>query len=204
MVPPAMYSVLMGLLALVSVTGAGLVLLSLLLGLLVPHLWAMIWSDSALGRWWLPIGSALIGTMVVIIAMVSMRLDADHPRLFQLIYGLDTQTGEAFWASIEAPEYSQEWTEQFFSEKATNGPLPQFFGGDRPQFKVDQAPLAPLSLPEIEVLENTREGDIRSIRLSIVSTGGATQVRFYIDPPAEVLSVTINGEPFPVAENPPD
>lgn len=204
MVPPAMYSVMMGLLALVSVTGAGLVLLSFLLGLLVSQLEALTWSESGLGRWWLAIGSGLIGTVVVLFAIVSTRVDADHPRLFQLIYGLDTETGQAVWASIESAEYDQEWTDQFFSERAMNGPLPQFFGGDRPHFKIDQAPVAPLSLPEIEVLENTREGDIRSIRISMISTGGATQANFYIEPPAEVLSMAINGEPFTVADNPPD
>ncbi len=204
MVPPAMYSVVMGLLALVSVTGAGLILFSFLLGLLVPHLEALTWSDSGLGRWWLSIGSAVIGTVVVIFAIVNLRVDADHPRLFQLIYGLDTETGEAFWASIESSEYDQEWTGQFFSEKATYGPMPQFFGGDRPQFKIEQAPAAPLPQPEIEVLENIKEGDIWNIRLSILSSGGAEQARFYIEPPAEVLSQAVNGEPFPVADNPPE
>lgn len=204
MVPPATYSVVMGLLALVGVTGAGLTLFSLLLGLLVPHLSAMTRSRSGLGRWWLPIGSALFGAVVIIMSMASIRVDADHPRLFHLIYGLDLETGEAFWASIDSPEYSQEWTGQFFSEEATKGPLPQFFAGARPQFMIDQAPVAPLPLPEIEVLENTRDDDIRRTRLSLTSTGGATQAHFYIEPPAEVLSVAINGEPLTVAEDPAD
>jgi hypothetical protein len=203
-VPPAMYSVSMGLLALVSVTGASLVLLSLLLGLLVPHLallTRLFRADSERRQWWLPTGSAIIGIVVVIVAMVNIRVDADHPRLFHLIYGFDLESGEAVWASIDSSPYSQEWTEQFFSEGATNGPLPQFFGGDRPQFRIDRAPVAPLSLPDIEVLENIQEGDRRRIRLSIASTGGATQAHFYIEPPAEVLTVALNGEPLPGAEN---
>lgn len=206
-VPATMYSVSMGLLALVSVTGASLVLLSLLLGLLVPHLailTRMLGSGSKQSQWWLPVGAAVLGIAVVIVAVVTTQVDDNHPRLFQLIYGYDMESGEAVWASVESSEYSQEWTEQFFSDRATNGPLPQFFGGDRPQFKIEQAPVASLSLPELEVLENVQEGDIRRVRLSIASTSGANQARFYIEPPAEVLSVVLNGEPLKLTENPPD
>jgi len=199
-----MYSVSMGLLALVSVTGASLVLLSLLLGLLVPHLAAMTWSNSGPGQWWLSAGSAILGLVVIVVAIVTVRVDANHPRLQHLIYALDTGSGEAIWATIESSVYSQEWTSQFFSEGATSRPLPQFVGSERPVFKTEQAPVAPLALPQIEVLEETQEGDIRRIRLSIASTQGATQARFYIEPPAEVLSVELNGQPLEVAENPPD
>jgi Zn-dependent M28 family amino/carboxypeptidase len=200
-VPPTTYSVLMGLVAVVSLTGVGMVLLSFLLGLLVPHFSAMTWSESGLGRWWLSAGLGSLGVLVLIFALATIRVDADHPRLFQLIYALDTETGEAVWASVQSSEYNEEWTAQFFSEGATDGPLPQFFGGDRPQFKIDQAPVATLPLPEIDMLENSREGGIRKIRLSIASTGRANQARFYIDPPVEVLSVALNGEQLKLAED---
>jgi hypothetical protein len=207
MVPPALYSVLMGLLALVSVTGAGLVLLSFLLGLLVPHLTLMTHlfrADSERSQWWLPAGSAVVGIVAVIVAMASIRVDADHPRLVSLIYGYDTQSEEAIWATVDSSAYSQEWIDQFVSEQATSEPLPQFVGSEWPIFRFDQAPVAPLSLPQIEVLEETQEGDIRRIRLSITSSQGATQARFYIEPPVEVLSVELNGQPLAMAENPPD
>lgn len=202
-VPPTTYSVLMGLVALVSLTGTGMVLLSFLLGLMVPHFSAMAWSETGLGRWWFSAGSGLLGILVLIFAVATIRVDADHPRLFQLIYALDNETGEAVWASAQGSEYNEDWTAQFFSEDATNGPLPQFFGGDRPQFKIDQAPVAPLPMPKIDVLENPKEGDIHRIRLSIASTGGANQARFYIEPPVEVLSVALNGEQLRMAETPP-
>ncbi len=204
LLPPPTYAMALGLLSLVSVTGASLVLLSLLLGLLVPHLAAMSWSDSGPGQWWLATGSALLGSAVVVVAMVTVRVDVKHPRLTHLVYGLDTHTGDAIWASINSSMYSQEWTDQFFSEQATSGPLPQFFGTDQRQLTFDQAALVPLSAPEIEVLENSQEGDVRKLRLSITSFRGATQVSFYIESPAEVLSVAINEVPLRVAENPPD
>ena len=204
LIPPTTLSVAMGLLALVSVTGASLALVSLLLGLLVPHLTALTWSDSGLGRWWLPAGSALTGIVVVLGAMAGVRVDADHPRVIHLIYGLDTETGEAIWASEEYPEFTREWTGPFFSEQATSGRLPRFFGNARLQFTIDEAPVVSLSPPEVVVLEDVQEGDLRSLRLSVTSTRGATYAGFYLEPPAEVLSATINGEPVKVPAYPPD
>lgn len=204
LLPVPTYAMAQGLLTLVSVTGAGLVLVSLLIGLLVPHLAAITWSDKWLGQRWLSAGSALIGAAVVIVAMITVRADAQHPRLIHLIYGLDTHTGEAFWASLRSSEYSQEWTANFFSEQATYGPLPQFFGTDRRQLEFDHAPVLPLSPPDIDVLDNTLNGDLRKLRLSVTSLRGATQMSFYIAPPAEILSVVVNGKPMRVAENPPD
>jgi len=204
LLPPGSLALGMGLIALVSVTGVSMVIISLLIGLLVPHLEAMTWSDTGLGRWWLSAGSAVLGAIVLIIAMVTIRTDARHPRAYHLIYGLDADSGQTIWASIDASKFSREWTENFFSQQATSGPLPQFFGSYRPVFIVDQAPAVPLSPPEIEVLEDTQEGDVRKLRLLVRSTQGATHVKFYIEPPAEVISVAINGEPVKVAENPPD
>lgn len=199
----------MGLVAVLSLTGASLVLVSLLLGLMVPHLAALTWSDSGLGQWWLPAGSALIGLAVVVVAIITTRVDADHPRLMHLNYGLDTHTGEAIWASLDPSEtylldLSQEWTAQFFTGEAALKTLPSFFGSDATRFKVGQAPVVSLSSPAVEVLEDTQEGDVRRLRLAVTSSRGATYAAFYIAPPAEVLSVAVNGKPLRVAENPPD
>ncbi len=204
LLPPVTHQVAMALVQLVSLTGASLTIISLLLGLLVPQLAVMTWSDSGLGRWWLSAGSAAMGVVVLVIASVTVRADAKHPRLFHLIYGLDADTGETIWASIDSSKFSNEWTDQFFSEQATSGPLPQFFGRNRPLFLIDHAPVVPLFVPEVEVLEDMQEGNVRKLRLAVKSTQGATHVKFYIDPPAEVLSLAINGEPLRVAENPPD
>ena len=62
--------------------------------------------------------------------------------------------------------------------------------------------MASLSLPELEVLEDVREGDVRRVRLSIASTAGATQAHFFIERPAEVVTVALNGESLPGAEKP--
>jgi len=204
LLPPGSLALGMGLIALVSVTGVSMFIISLMIGLLVPHLEAMTWSDTGPGQWWLSVSSAILGVIVLVIAMVSVHADANHPRLFHLIYGLDTDTGETIWASIDSSGFSKEWTGQFFSEQATSGPLPQYFGSNRPVFMTDQAPAVPMSAPEIEVLEDTHEGDVRKLRLAVKSTQGATHVKFFIEPPAEVLSVAINGKPLKVANNPPD
>lgn len=206
-VPATMLSVFMGLLAVVSITGTSLVLLSLLLGLLVPHMALMgrlFESERGWEQRWLPVGSAVLGVVLVLFAIVTTRVDADHPRLFQLIYAYDMESGEAVWATVEGSEYDTEWTAQFFTEGARNGPLPQFFGGERPQFRIEQAPVASLSLPEIAMVEHEQEGNMHRVRLSMASIAGANQARFYIEPPAEVLSLALNGESLTVDENPPD
>jgi hypothetical protein len=204
LIPPATYAIAQGLLQLLSLAGASLALVALLLGLLVPHLVVMTESHSRPGRWWLSAGSALGGMAVLIVAMFALRVDASHPRLVHLVYGLDTHTGEAIWAGLDSYEHNQEWRTQFISDQAPSGPLPQFFGSARRRYSFEQAPVLPVSLPEITVLENAQEGDVRSLRLAITSTRGATWASFYVEPPAEVFSLAIDGKPMAVADNPPN
>jgi hypothetical protein len=209
LIPPMAYSVAVGLVIVISLTGASMILVSLLLGLLVPHLSSMTWSESGLGQWWLSAGSAVVGAVILLVAIFTTRLDAENPRLVHLNYGLNVDTGEAIWAGLQPSEahltdFSQEWIEQFLSDKAAVQALPDFFGTNSPQFTVDRAPVLPLSPATVEVLEDTRNGDIRRLHLLITSTHGAIETGFYIEPPAEVLSVAINGEPVAVKENPPD
>jgi len=109
---------------------------------------------------------------------------ADHPRLMHLNYGFDANTGEAIWASLDPSEtylldLSREWTAQFFSEESTLKTLPNFFGSDSTQFMVGQAPVVSLPLPAIVVLEDTQEGGVRKLRLSLTSSRGATYAAFY-------------------------
>ena len=212
MLPAGVYAIALGLLSLVSVTGVGLVLVSLLLGLMIPHLAVLTqWSesDSGFGQWWLSTGSGLLGVVVLIVAVITGRVDTTHPRLIHLVYGFDAQTGKAVWASMDSSgawgtAFSEEWIAQFFSDQAEKKPLPEFYGSDWRQFTVDQAPVVALSPPEVAVLENVQEGDRRKLRLAVTSSRGATLVSFYIAPPAEVTAVAVNGQSLAVAENPPE
>ncbi len=209
LIPPMAYSVAVGLVIVISLTGASMILVSLLLGLLVPHLKAMTWSESGVGQWWLSVGSAVAGAVILLVAIFTTRLDAENPRLVHLNYGLNAHTGEAIWASLQPSEayltdLSREWTEQFFSDEATVKAIPDFFGTNSRQFTVDRAPVLPLSPAAVEILEDTRNGDVRSLRLLITSFHGAIQTGFYIKPPPEIISAAINGEPLAVKENAPD
>ncbi|MDX1416673.1 MAG: M28 family peptidase [Candidatus Promineifilaceae bacterium] len=209
LIPPMTYSVAVGLVIVVSLTGASMILTVLLLGLLIPHLSALSWSESGLGQWWLPGGSAVIGLLLLLLAIFTTRIDTKNPRLVHLNYGLNAHTGEAIWASLQPSgayltDLSQEWTAQFFSDNAVVKTIPDFFGTNSRLYTVDRAPVLPLSPADVEMVEDIHDGDIRRLRLLITSSQGATETGFYIEPPAEIISAAINGEPIIVKDNPPD
>lgn len=166
-----------------------LVLVVLLLGLLVPHLDLI----AAANRWALPGAAVLVGAALLVTGALKSEFDVEHPKLDSVFYALNADSGAATWASLE--EKPDEWTAQFFPANAQPGVLPEIFSANSSrQYLKSPALAGALAAPQIEVLDDTTSGVVRSLHLRVSSPRKASVLTFYVDSKAEILSATINGK----------
>lgn len=177
--------------------GLVMVLVVLSLGLLLPLLELMSASQKRV----VP-GFVLLSLVLLVAVSATSRFDAGRPKMNSMFYWLNADVGSATWASTD--KKPDEWTAQFLSPKVEAGSLPQMFvNNDFQSFLKSQAPVAPLLVPEVKVLEDQRGADDeRTLRLQITSPRGATVVSLYLDSNPEILASSINGQAITGAESP--
>lgn len=169
-------------------------LTTLLLGLLIPQLSLMARPN----RWLLPAATGLPGVIIIIVCATSVGFSAGQPKLNTIFYGLNADTGKAVWASME--QRPDAWTQQFLSNDAKEGTMPEFFqGSSRGAYLQSPAPVASLVAPDIKVFDDRVDGDVRTLRLRVTSPRQAPVMAIYLDSQAEVLRATVNGKQ--VADN---
>ncbi|HEX5165551.1 MAG TPA: M28 family peptidase, partial [Thermomicrobiales bacterium] len=177
---------------------SGLGLLGLLMlfvaplaGLFVPHLHFVAGErESSRRRWALPGTIALVAIALLAWGNVTSGFDADQPRPNRIAYELNADTGQASWVSYD--RQLDNWTEQFFPagvdavdhETAMLGTLSAF---------VAPAPPATVALPEVVVLNDTNEGDLRTLTLNIASPANARISVVDVAAPGEVVAVAVDG-----------
>jgi hypothetical protein len=172
----------------VAAAGTVVVLLVLLLGLLIPHLEMMTQSK----RWLVPVGTAMLSLAFILAGLVTSGFDRRHPQMDNVAYGLNADTGKAAWISID--ERPDEWTAQFFPQGGERKALPDLFPLAQMTFMESEAPAVPLAPPEAVVIEDRRDGDVRTLRLHITSPRKAPVVSIYTDANSVVVSASINGK----------
>jgi len=170
-----------------NAAGMILLLLVLLLGLLLPSLEpAVSWI-----KWRLPAVALLFSVALIIAGLLNSGFDAGHPKMSSVFYGLNTDNGHALWASVEAQP--DEWTTQFFPDGGRRQPLPDFIPTSNFNYLQSDAPVAPLTAPELALLEEKTQDDSRLLRLRVTSPRGAGVVALYPDANAKVVGLSING-----------
>jgi hypothetical protein len=172
-------------------SGAIMVLLMLLIGLLIPHLYLiMTWK-----KWWmLPSASLLTALLLFIAGTLTSGFDSKHPGPDNIFYGLDADTGKATWASLDARP--DQWTSQFFSGPVEKGTVTEFLPLFTIAFMKSAAPAMPLPAPEATMLDENKNGDKRVIHLRLTSPRLAQIISFYVDPNVEVTGASVNGRPL--------
>jgi hypothetical protein len=187
MLVPMIHQVFIGLT--VGLVGAIMALVVLLFGLLIPH-FSFI---AAPNKWLAPGALAITGLALVLITAASFRFTSDHPKQDSIFYVLNADTGKASWASDD--QKADEWTSQFLSVNASRATLPELFSSEsRLMFLRSDAPTAPITGPEIQVLEDSTSNETRSLRARITSSRRAEIISLYIDSGAEVEEAWINGK----------
>jgi hypothetical protein len=127
--------------------------------------------------------------------IISSGFGVSHPQSNSLLYGLDADSGQAFWASGDrAPD---EWTGQVISATAGRTTLAEVFPFGTRKFLKEQAPpIAALNAPQVRVLSDSINGGLRTLRLHVTSSRQASQLSVYLEPEVEVLAATVSGQPL--------
>ena len=172
----------------ISAASTVVILIALALGLFVPHLNLMAQTK----RWFLPLGTAALGVIFIIVGLASAGFDRSHPKMNQIFYALNADTGKAVWGSID--ESPDEWTTQFLTEAPKRDRLPEFFPLAPIAFMQSEATAVSLEAPKAQLLEDRREGDVRVLRLQLSSSRKAPVISAYLDAAAEVVSASLNGK----------
>ena len=162
----------------------------LLLGLLVPCL-SLI---AAAGRWWLPGAAALLCAGCLIAGASLSGPSRAAPRTDSIYYGLDKDTGQAIWFSLD--EQTDDWTTHYLGAHPQRGPLPQFVPFMRWQYLTHKAPAADLTAPLIERLD----GAANELHLRVSSPRLAPRMYIYGDERNPVLEATVDGAPIDSAQ----
>ena len=160
------------------------------LGLLVPH-FSII---NGKGKWLMPAAAALLAVCCLVVPALITRANPQHPKFNSLFYTLNADTGQALWATVD-PRLD-EWTKQFLTAQPQRKPLgeflPQYLGNDR--FFQNAAPAVTLSQPQVDVLQDQSNGDVRTLRLRVKSTRNAPLLGVFVDSKVQVLSASVNDE----------
>lgn len=183
-------------------TGLGLewssslmIIVVLLLGLIVPHLTLL----SGARKWMLP-GALVIAAIAIITLNISTAaFDKDHPKPGHLFYGADATTGRNVWASFD--RQPDRWTQQVFAA-GERGTLNEFHVPGSGKFLKSDAPSIGLTAPEVKVLEDSTDGDVRKLRLHVSSLRQAPFINLQLNSNAELRAVAINGKRMDYARSP--
>ncbi|MDQ1592733.1 MAG: hypothetical protein QOG71_3360 [Pyrinomonadaceae bacterium] len=187
---PAIYHISVALPLILS--GAVMVLVLLVVGLLVPHLHIL----TSARKWLLPAAALVVALALLVAGALTSGFDKEHPRPDNLFYGLDADAGKAVWASLDdAPD---EWTTQFFPAPVARSPVTEFLPLITVDFMKSPAPLVPLPAPEATLLSDapTSSGG-RTLRLRINTPRQAPFLSVYVNPKVEIASAQVNGKPLP-------
>lgn len=111
-----------------------------------------------------------------------------------LFYGLDADSGEAYWMSTD--RRSDAWTGRYLTAEARQAPMPQFFAGSRDDVLLAPAPSVAVGLPEALLESDERRDGVRTVGLRVRSTRGASDLLLHVPPPAEVAAAQIDGVPL--------
>jgi hypothetical protein len=187
LVAPVIYQTFIGLT--LSSIGGVMLMVVFLLGLLIPYLTLI----TASRKWLLPGITALTGLILIVLVTINSDYDTKHPRLDTILYGMNTDTGRAVWASSD--KKPDAWTKQFFSSDIKKSPLTAVFAKDstRPFFQ-SPAPSESLPAPEIELLDDRIQNGVRALRMRVTSPRQATVMSLYLDSDAEVVGSSVNGK----------
>ncbi|MBC7932657.1 MAG: M20/M25/M40 family metallo-hydrolase, partial [Rubrivivax sp.] len=169
--------------------GGFMLLVALVAGLLIPCFRALTLRK----RWLLPAFAALLGICFIVVGLARAGFDARHRKTNSVFYFLDADAGRARWISTDAA--SDEWTSQFIKpDAAQEGSLAAVLPWGRQQTREAEASVVALAAPDVRVLEDRTDGDVRTVRLRLASARRAPMLIFYTGPESGVLRATLDGK----------
>ncbi|TCP58077.1 peptidase M28-like protein [Tumebacillus sp. BK434] len=186
---PLVYLVLV----LVSLSLAGVVfaLLAIMMGLLVPHVLSFLSGRT----WRFPTAAVVTALLIFVISGFTLDISAQNPTYASVIYGKNDNTGKAVYAT--ATPLDDPWLEQFLTDDPEVGPLSEVL---HPLFKRDyryaEAPDVKEEAPKLEVLSDTTSGDVRTLKVKIMSQRGAHGMSVTGQTEGQIIGGSVWGKTF--------
>jgi hypothetical protein len=170
------------------------VLIALTLHLSLPALDSLRHPNS----WWAPVTGLAVAAGSFGMAVLSARPSADRPAPSTLVYAYEHGTGQALWATDPAadPVLDAEaiaWAADRAGSSFSRTRDMSDFGYPTGPAPVTDARLVTAPPPEVLVLNDSIEGNVRNVMLSVRSNLGAELIRFRLDPAGQTRLLSING-----------
>ncbi|HJP92472.1 MAG TPA: M20/M25/M40 family metallo-hydrolase [Pyrinomonadaceae bacterium] len=161
---------------------------ALLFGLLLP---AIVQAINV-WRWLIPSVLVITSLILLIVGIADISFDKREPKMDNLFYGLNADTGQAFFASSDSK--TDEWTTQFLSSNVQRGTMPEFFPGSPRVFWKSTASAAPLAGPQASVTTDHTENNVRTLSFRISSPRRAPVIAIYTAPDIIVSDASVDGK----------
>ena len=140
------------------------------------------------------LAAALTAVACAATGLVVDRFDPAHPAPTQLMYALDTDTGQARWLSQERGP--QKWTGQYVSGEP--GPVTDLlpvFGES--ELRTGPAQPAPLPAPTLTPSSDTTAGDLRTVTFRLTPQRPVRLMSLHVNAEATVTAATVAGRTIP-------
>ena len=164
-----------------------MVMVTLMVGLVLP-LFLMLANTK---RIWVPLAPLLVAVPLLVVALNGRPFSPAYPKLNNLCYGMNWNTGQAFWMSSDPN--TDEWTSNFFPAGTPRDSIGEFVPGDSEHYLKAQAPVWSVAQPTVEVLSDATENTLRRLKLHVRSPREAEFIYLSVEPGTEVLAAVING-----------
>jgi MFS family permease len=137
-------------------------------------------------RWWLPATAGCLAVAFTIVGIANARPGPERPVPEDLVYVLDRDSGEAFWATSRPS--GSEWLSELFGAPTQQGTLSAFLVGPSP-YRLGPAPRVEAPRAGIAIVNDGTDAQPRAVRVEIRSAlvselvtvvpaaGGASRLR---------------------------
>ncbi len=142
--------------------------------------------------------SFVIGAIIYLYPTVFLKPTSSTPWTTHLVYGVDWDKNEAYWMTLD--KEVNEWTGKFLNNFLTVR-KPTEFCEDNIEVKFYSAPLPSYAKPQVDVLEDRVEGDVRILKVGVISVSKAPQINLRLEGKFKVLEAYYNGRKLESSED---
>ncbi len=168
-----------------KMAGIAVLVMLLFLGLLAPLL-------SLLQRRWVwPALPLVLALGCLAAGSATSSASPQRPVPNSLTYIRDGMSGKAFWVS-STPELDG-WLKSVLGPGAQRGAIPALFGDDPRGYWSAPAPASDIEAPRLNVLSDTSEGEVRTVRMHLGSPRLAPLLRVHVEG-VDVLGARLQGK----------
>jgi len=166
-----------------------MILLTLVGGLLIPHLSILAKAIPA-NLAFISTGGAL-AVILLVVGLLSGSYSVRHPRPDSLFYGLNADTGKAVWASTDsAPD---KWTSQYLSAESEINDKAEFFLLGSRYFLNGPATSMQLPPPNVVKSSEIESNGVRILELQVGSPRQALVMEVVTENDTPIVFAKVNG-----------